>query len=335
MNIDTDKPNDKSQSFVLQSVSKTIGFVIALFLVGAFVGWYFYLPSEEEVRERQAYIESEQRDPSLPTPDEQMPGNRYEEDSGRSDVYNFFYKVFGGIEDGLEDNSHNLNNVERLGDLNLDGGHVDHSVSEVLTIKKMAELKAAQLEALNQDNYRHSVFDVVGSEVYGRKGGKVGEVYDILVNKDTGKAKVIVMNDDESRYERDLTALRFKNILKQHKDGGVMMTISEETIEDTPDFLYSSIGDTNYISLRALRDGQLLDFEGKVTGQIDAVIYENAEAHNIYFTLRPNLAQRVVTKFFLPFDEAQIIESIDGYDIKLTEEQTVELAEQLFKAKDK
>ena len=326
--MNNDMDNDTAQSFVSQSVGKILGFVMTLFLVGAFVGWYFFLPSEKDDGERQTNIEAQQREPHLP--DEQMSGNRYEEGSGRSEVYKFFYKVFGGIDDGLEDNPHNLSNVERLDDLNIDNGFVSDGLSATQVLRKIAERRTAQSEALKQDDYRHSVLDVVGSEVYDRKGDKAGKIHDILVNKNTGKAKIIVMNDDESRYERDLTAMHFKRVLKQQTDGDVMMTITEEKIEDKPDFLYSSMGDTNFISLRALRNGQLLDFEGKVAGQVDAVIYENAEAQNIYFTLRPVLAQRIPTKFFLPFEETKIIKSDNGYDIKLTKKQTIELAERLL-----
>lgn len=313
---------ETNQPYARRTIHTVFVFVLVLFLMGAFVGWYFFNPSEEEVETRDVYIQA-QTEP-------QVPGNRYEEGTGRSGVYNFFYRMFGGIEDGLDDNPHNLSNVEHLDDYNLDNNDFDSNASAALAVERYAEQRAAQFEALNQDEYRHSVFDVVGSEVYGRKGDRAGTIHDILVNKDTGKAKVIIINDDNSHYERDLTAVKFKKVLKQQEDGDVMMTITEEKIEDKPDFRYSPVEDKNYVSLRHLRDGQLLDFEDKVAGQIDAVIYENAEAQNIYFTLRPVLAQHGISKFFLPFEDINIIESADGYDIKLTKEQTVALAETLF-----
>ena len=259
-----------------------------------------------------------------------MPGNRYEEGSGRGAVYDFFYKMFGGIDDGLEDSSHNLKRVDHIDDLNINNDEIDYGPSPELAVEKYAERQAARVAVSQGDEYRHSVLDVVGSEVFSRRGEMAGNIHDILVHKETGKARAIVVNEDDSRYERDLTALSFKRVQRQQDDGDVLVTVTEEKIEDAPDFTYSSLEDTNYISLRHLRDGQLLDYEGKVAGQIDAVIYQNAEAQNIFFTLRPVLAQHGISKFQMSFEDINIIESPDGLDIKLTKEQTEKLAETMF-----
>lgn len=313
---------DVHQPYARRTINVFLGFAVALILIGVFVGWYFFSPEKTSPNERESQTIASAA---------QMPGNEYQQGSGRSGVYNFFYKIFGGIEDGLEDNPHNQNLQERYEEMSIDTAAVGSGDYPSLALKEIAERRAAQLALLNQDEYRHSVRDVVGSDVLGRKGQYAGKIHDIIVHKETGKARAIVVNEDgSSRYERDLTALRFKRVMKQQTDGDVMMTITEEKIEDKPDFAYSSLEDTNFVSLRHLHDGQLLDFEGNVTGQIDAVIYENAKAQNIYFTLRPILAREGVSKFHLPFDEINIIESADGYDIKLTREQTVALAEMLF-----
>lgn len=58
----------------------------------------------------------------------QMPGNNYKENTVRSGVYNFFYALFAGAEDGLEKSPHNLSNVEYLDNLNLDSPHAEHPI---------------------------------------------------------------------------------------------------------------------------------------------------------------------------------------------------------------
>lgn len=322
-----DNADNGKTPYAKRSLNSIAVFVIALLLVGAFVGWYFLVPDgNSNDPDTVANYEQEPR---------QLPGNSYKKGSGRSDLYNFFYTMFGGIEDGLEDNPHNLNNVENLDQFNLDntqGLDVDGALASKQERQQQLQ-QIAQAQNPYQDDYRHSVFDIVGSDVFGRKGDRAGRIYDILVHKESGKAKVVVVNDDDQRYQRDLSAVRFKRVLKQQSEGNISLTISEEKVENKPDFSYTDLENTQYISLRHLRDGQLLDFEGEVAGQIDAIIYENAEVQNIYFTLRPQLAGRGPDTFRLPFSETEIIESPDGYDIQLTKEQTVALAETLFNVK--
>jgi len=311
----------QTQPFARRSVRMFFTLILILFCAGLFAGWFFFGLSGDQ-NTPQNYVPQE-------TAATQMPGNEYGQGSGRGAVYNFFYKIFGGIEDGLDDSPHNLKNVEHIDKFNIETTTTNDAAA-ALAIDRYAQARAAQIDAMTQDEYRHSVLDVIGSEVFGRTGDKAGTIEDILVHKETGKAKLVVIDEDEARYERDMAGVGFKKIRKQQADGDVLLTVAEEKIEQKPDFEYSSIGDKNYVSLRRLRDGQLLDFEGEVAGQIDAVIYENAEAQNIYFTLRPQLARQGISLFYLPFEETQIIENIDGLDIKLTEQQTKALAEMLF-----
>jgi len=312
--------HDTHQPYARRSIRSVVFLVLVLCGACAFVGWYLFGTSSDGNKQDRTIAENSQ----------QMPQNPYDENTGRSGVYNFFYKMFGGVEEGLEDSPHNLSNSEQLvDDYNPDGG-MDDMISASIAIENYAEQRSARLQALKEDGYRHSVFDVVGSEVYDRKGVKAGAIFDVLVNKSTGKARAVVVKEDESRYERDLTTIRFKKIVKQQESGEVLLTVTEEKVEEKPDYNYSSLEDKNYISLRLLRGGQLLDFENKVAGQIDAIIYENAEAQNTYFTLRPVLAQQGISKFYLPFEDTNIVENPDGLDIRLTKEQTKALSKALF-----
>jgi len=268
--------HDTHQPYARRSISAIIGIVVALFAVGAFVGWFFFSPITDE----QEIVRTNNYEANVAV---QMPGNSYEQGTGRSAVYNFFYKMFGGIEDGLEDNPHNLENVEHINQLNINTDTLfSDNVSPHLALNRYYD----RFENID-DGYRHSIYDVVGSDVIGRKGEKAGEVHDILINKETGEARAVIVDQNaDTYYDRDLARLNFKNIYTQQPDGDVRATITEDTLEDKKEFIYMNMDD-RFISLRHLRSGQILDFEGNVAGEVDAIIYRNAEAQRIFFALKP------------------------------------------------
>ncbi len=294
--------------FIVVAVVIGLGFVV--------VNWVFSTP--QQTANNQETVVS----PS---------SNSYEPGTARSGVYNFFYQVFGGIEDGIEDSPHNLNNVEHIDNNDLDTFEQARG-PKIQSPNAIAE-NIAENTVNVDDGYRYSVADIIGGEVKGSKGNHTGTVHDIIINKETGEAKTIIMKEDgKSYYDRDLAALNFKNIISQDANGDTQMTITENQIENKKDFDYNVIVNSEkYLSLKSLRKGQLLDFENNVAGEVDAVIYNNAEVQKIYFALRAALSPtgKPIT-FGLPYDAVQVVLNPDGYDVKLTKEQTFSLAESLF-----
>lgn len=290
--------DETNQPFARRTTSAFIGLAIAVISVGLFSWWFFLTPSSDNSA---AGI----RDQNIKRA-QQMPGNKYAPGSGRSSVYNFFYNMFDGAEDGLDKRS--LSTIEAMQTLD----------------------RHAEILANIDDNYRHSVHDVVGSDVIGKNGENAGIVYDIVIKKETGEARAVIVDQDGAYYQRNLISLRFKKILKQQPDGDVHATVTEDTLEDKTQFEYSKIPE-QLISLRHLHDGQVLDYEGNVAGQVDAIIYQNAEAQRIYFQLAPSASPdgKVIT-FGIPYEAAEIVINPDGYDIQLSKEQTISLAKSLF-----
>lgn len=181
------------------------------------------------------------------------------------------------------------------------------------------------------DGYRHSFNDVLDSQITGSQGEEAGELHDVIIHKDTGVAKAIIIDKEGQYYDTDLTAIKFKNIIKQEANGDVLMSMDRQDVLNNRDFNYAALNDEDYVSIRHLKDGQVLDYEGNVAGQIDAVIYENGEAQNIYFALSPSLSPQGVSHVFgLPYTAVQVVKNLDGYDIKLSKEQTESLAEALY-----
>lgn len=236
-----------------------------------------------------------------------------------SAVQRFFEDMFSGADDGLDPD-----------DMNLDeASPVEHAVRAQLSLQEQA-----QSMSRGAGGYRHSLYDVIDAQVIDESGQDVGEITDILVNQDTGAARTLILDEDNHTIARDLKDIQFSRVFKQAPDGTTRLSISDSAVEEKPGYSYAADEPGKYISLRRLRGGQLLDFEGNVAGQIDAVIYGNAEAQGLVIDLRPTL-DRADSRtgnfhFFLPFSEADFVENPDGLDIKLTKEQTRALAQQLF-----
>lgn len=176
----------------------------------------------------------------------------------------------------------------------------------------------------------HALADVLDRDVIGQDGVKAGNVHDILVRRGSGVAQAIIMREDESLYGQDLAALRFNSIQKQQEDGEVYLTVPADAAQGR--FSYANIKNSDYISLRTLIDGQLLDYEGSVVGRIRDITYENAAAQQVYIQLDDHMVPTgKVGLFNVPFAELDIVDGRDGYDIKLTRAQTQSLAAYLYR----
>jgi hypothetical protein len=77
------------------------------------------------------------------------------------------------------------------------------------------------------------------------------------------------------------------------------------------------------------RQGIVLDYEGRVAGNVQAVLYADNRAQFIYFALDPELSStRQPGIFGLPYNAARIAEDKGALNIQLTPEQTAALANQ-------
>jgi sporulation protein YlmC with PRC-barrel domain len=185
------------------------------------------------------------------------------------------------------------------------------------------------------DGYYDSVRDALDKNVFDDKNNVVGTVHDIIVNRRTGEATVLVVNDkDKTMQESSLAALNFRHVMKQEANGAVTLTIADTQLAARPGFDYEDLKtNPDYVSLRNLDNAQVVDDQGKPAGQIATVIYENAKAQDIYFTLQPDLARAAPPNkrlFTIPFRDANIVSGPGGYILKLSTTQTRALADSLM-----
>lgn len=198
---------------------------------------------------------------------------------------------------------------------------------------KLDMLGQQQKLAQASRGYDESLFEIIGAEVEDSQGKRTGDIYDIIVERHTGEAQALIINDEETRTQHDLHNLDFENISAQSESGHVRLELKEEQVENKPLFDYQNDLNSQYISLRRLRAGQVQDDRGVLVGQIDAVRYQNAQAQGVIIDLKPALDDSK-RHFYIPFSEVNINESEGGLDIKLTTEQTRALADMLFAKKD-
>jgi len=254
-------------------------------------------------------------------------GGSQSDQSDQSFAYELSRDIFSGIEDGLENNPHNLDNVESIDQFNLDTNLVRSGTSADLNAGVAVERTLNKFEQID-DNYRYSVFDVIGSEVRGKGNNLAGNIDDIIIDKSTGEASTIMVALDGAG-QKQYSALGINSIKFQRLDGDIKAELTESELDRLKPHIASNSNDL--ISLRSLRNGQLLDDQGAVAGEIEAIIYLNAEIQRLYFELLPRLTpQKTKIRFALPFEDLNIVNNVDGYDVQLTTEQTRDLAESLM-----
>lgn len=295
--------SNENQPYAQRSVRAFTIILFVVLAVGGFVTWYFFIsPDNGTPVNSQAAAQ-------------RAPGNEYDPQTGQSSFYNFFHKVFSGIGDGLDTSRMNIGEPD------------DEFRLEALSeVEQQAEKLAPRLD----DGFQYSMKDVVGSRVMGEDGNQAGQVHDIVIDKETGEAQAIIVDKDGTYHNQGLSRLTFENVQVQDPSGAVLATLSGDDLGEKPRFSYADMGD-KYISLRHLRDGQVLDHNGDVAGQVSTVIYQNAEVQRVLFALKPSLTGgRDVGLFGFPYENVTVVENPDGYDIQLTEEQTRSLASSLY-----
>lgn len=203
-------------------------------------------------------------------------------------------------------------------------------------VNEMAELETLYNMKENQDDgYRMSFHDVIDGQIISAEGERAGNLHDIIINKETGDARAIVIEKDKTVFDRELGTLSFSQVLSQEPDGDTQLTITETTLDANTEFDYDSINYDEYISLRSLRDGQVVDDKNEYVGEIDALIYQNAEVQDVYFYVDPSLTPNGnVNLVKIPFEELNVVKNASGFDIQLSTEKTRELAASLYPTKE-
>lgn len=308
---------DTNVPYGRRSVSSIATTFIAIALFLGFLYWMFLMPDDTATNANNNASMNAENNQTVAMA---------QQDDGKNMIERFFESIFSGAQEGLE-------TPERHNAFN--GADTDNTASAVASgapLEQMVKLEQnfERYEDV-KDPFEHSINDVIGKSVIGQYGDTAGEIHDVIVDRQTGEASAIIVNEESIYYERDLISLNFDDIVAKEANGPTLSSLSDNQIESKEIFSYEGLDKDRFISLKLLKEGQLLDFEGNIVGSVSTVIYRNAEAQNIYFLLAPKMVDDGQDRLYkIAFDEAQIVENKDGLDLKLTSEQTLRLAEQIY-----
>jgi sporulation protein YlmC with PRC-barrel domain len=299
---------DHNQTFARRTVSFFISLVLIVVVVCGFLFW-FVLPSDDDPSVSQA-----ERQPATETyassPQMQQSDSENSNDQGVVDM----------VAEAIEPFTASDTNSPASGPQ----GDVGASLAMQEYINETARPEMAERA--------QPAAGIINSFVWDNRGENAGKIQDILIDKSTGRAQAILVREDNSFYAQDLALLEFDTVQSQEEDGDIHITISEDTLEQQPDFNYDALRqDENFLSLQNLERGQVLDVDGNVVGNIENVFYRNAEVQRIYFRIAPALVPAGGDQILsLPYESGEIVDTADGFDIQLTRDQTIALAEALL-----
>jgi hypothetical protein len=84
-------------------------------------------------------------------------------------------------------------------------------------------------------------------------------------------------------------------------------------------------------SFESMFDGKILDYQGRVAGDIAAMRYDDGEIQNFIFILKETLTPEDETRrYTVPEDEVKVVQDGDMFFVQLNKEQTDALAAELY-----
>lgn len=309
--------NDFSQPYARRSVGAVFLFSILAVIILLFAGWYFFDYGESETN----IVYSQEQLAG------QAPGNPHAPDSGRSAVYNFFYNVFEGINDAV--GGANPDNLDAGVDIPATGGMSDQEALVAL------EQFYRQFDGQDSNTQTQSAFDVLGSSVLNEGGQKVAHLYDIIIDKSSGQAQRFVLDRntaEDQGNDPDLVVMPFAQINMPVSDEIMAFGLEMTDFQNAPDFTYENdFNAQDTISLLYLRNADIQDYQGNIIGQVDTVLFENAGAQTIYFSLTSPVGTDIpAQEFMISYNALDVVQVPDGYDLKLSRVQSLHLVERLF-----
>lgn len=184
------------------------------------------------------------------------------------------------------------------------------------------------LSQLKAKKYPNSLPDTVGNHVFGKDGDVAGRVYDVVVDKESGDLEEIVVGEQDAGKELELSSLPADDVAFVNPEGDVRMSIDDEELEEDAAPASEEQGE---LSLRTLRDANVYDHEGRLTGRVSEVTYKDNEAKRIYFDISKELVvDGVPSTFSIPYEEAVVSTDGDEANLYLTQAQTVKIADAIL-----
>ncbi len=310
---------DTNQPFAQRSISfffSIIAFGLIIFFAAGFYHWYTYDEKENVQTEQEIELTS---GGEVPLP---LEADRREEGFFES----FFDKVGRSMQLTLNTQSSTVNASSAQ-----DGVAATPMVNVSKFVdKEPVKTQETEKKANIEKHLNFTLADIVGKDVTDRDGREAGFLHDVVINKTSGEGMAIIIQEDKY-FNADLSLLEISEVETDDNASKVQTHITQESVQNREEFFYDMLDGGEYISLKQLENAKVIDFEGNVTGEVATVIYKDSEVQSLYFTLSPKF-EKFDDKMAhaLPYDAVNIVEGKNRYEIRLSKEQTEEIAKSLF-----
>lgn len=182
------------------------------------------------------------------------------------------------------------------------------------------------------DRFDHSFFDLTHQYVKNAQGEIIGQINDVLADPATGNMQYIVYTKKRPG-QGDTPPIYYVfdagDIMMQEGDGDIQLK-ERSKLRSINSFVYNDDVYTRFISLKTLRQGYVSDSFDKTVGEIHALIYRNGRLEDVFIILDESFAIGENRLFHIPFEEADIISSQNGYTLRMSAAQTKDIAKYLY-----
>lgn len=217
-NMPFNEPYDNTTQF--EDNNRTSMILLGLFILfvtGAFITWLFTKPDTSPPNE---VATTEYVAPPKTTQNTNDPKN--------TGVYGFFYQMFAGIENGLDDSPHNINNIEQIDQMNIKGG-IQSALADDNIIKNPSNVDNES----SNDKIEKTIIEettnagsMINKTVYDSDGNEIGTI-DTLIKENNNPENIqFTLNENLAKADATKFSLPYEalNIVKTPQGFAVQLT---------------------------------------------------------------------------------------------------------------
>jgi sporulation protein YlmC with PRC-barrel domain len=173
---------------------------------------------------------------------------------------------------------------------------------------------------------------LIGESIINNRGEKIASVHDIVIDKNGHPILVVTTDGGFLGIGSKVAAFDYNRVLSQQPDGRVVMTLSQDLIDQAADFSYDQndwskakvIPKASYSS-KALLKSNVFDNNGKRVANVENIYFRNAAPVQLIvgFNKKIGMGGDLAA---LNFDELTTIRKNQTVDFKLTARQSDQFA---------
>lgn len=171
----------------------------------------------------------------------------------------------------------------------------------------------------SDDGLENSFYDISLSYLKGKNGKLIAKIDDILVSSTSGTAKYILYYKGDEKPLNGYNFVNYTDVLVEESDGDIILSTTKSEIPPGPNIKYSKKILSTYISLKYLREADVVNQNGNLIGKVRAIIYDDNKLQEIY-VVPTNGHTSKVNMYSYRLDDLSISYKNGGYDVRPKEE---------------